>query len=755
MPDLQTDEGRNELAGHVATCFEMKEVPLIIATPADQEAFVPSIAGLFRGRVIRSYEAAPLTRFLESLDHLDYVFLRLEPDFGDDLYRLARDYALDRTSPLITRLGQHEIHADHRLTIFIDSATWDELADDIAGVLKRACTLNYVSRNEADSDGGTEKQPRVFDNIEAAVEWCDRFYTNGRFLFRGQTRDWPLMAPIHRLSDPAAHEREAQRTIRFLEWMIGDNALLDGVKLSEDDALAVAQHHGLRTTLLDVSRNARIAAFFATHGADLDAEHLGALYVFHEGDLKRYMNLDGELSDKLGRGLLEPAVQPLRRIRHQQGLFFESRPWLIQDLVLAELRFRQKTRGVRIDETFTPPREFIYPPLSSLETVVETYLLVEDAIGTGERDLGEACPMPEPTFDSAGLAMRAFLDELDPKPLPPLQGPYLVLDGYVGMLALSCSHLLAHRAHYLSALLEGGRFLREGSLTPDVFTEVRKHLSGARNHMNKAHPTEVGHVPHISIRDIVDGVAIYHEFRSGNPDVAPAQFDHSLSKNYARLRNAYACADHWLGDSAWDAFPIAAGFALNCRHPIRAFLDAVVEIGRQGGSFLTRYGAAEGAKILAQWTGHDPISIDDTLRQVPLPPFHQRAIERLHAWREKHPERVADLGPFLFKQHDMETVRELMPQLALHRDYTVRALRHDADLVEMVYPLFIEAGLLEGCAGLESTMRCHLEECPFHRFRICGRVPEIPADPDSCKHRKNVETTYKLTPEQVGALAGA
>jgi hypothetical protein len=753
MPhDIHTEQGRNELAYRVAKCFEMKEVPLIVAAKHDQEVFVPWMAALLRGLTIRSYDAFPVTRFLESLDRLDYVLLRIEGDVPDDLYLLARDYALDREALLITRLGPHSIHPDHRLAIFIDSATLVKLEDDLADLLRRVCTLSYVSINAQSEGAHEERQPRVFDNVEAAIAWCDRYYANGRFLFRGQTRDWPLTAPIHRLSEGPVHAREAQRTRNFVAWLIADNALIEGVTLSEDAALAVAQHHGLKTPLLDVSRNARVAAFFATHGADLDANDAGVIFVFHEGDLRRYMNLDGALGKKLGRGLMEPTIKPLRRIRHQQGLFFESRPWLIQDLVLAKLCFRHKPRGVAIEEAFAPPREFIYPPLSAFETVVETYLFVEDAIGTAEREVGDVHAPPDPSFDSAGLAVRAFLDELDPTPLAPLSRPHQSLDAHVGVLALSCSHLLAHQAHYLTALIDAGQLLRKDSLTPEMFRELKNHLCGAQNHMNKAHPTKIAGMPDLSIRDLVDGLAVYHSIRSGNRDITPAQFDHSLSTNYARLRNAYACADHWLGDAAWELFPVAAAFALNCRSPVRAYLDAIVEIGKHEGDFVTRYSAEAGAQILGQWTGHEPIQVDDLTRQVPLPVFHRLAITRLHAWRKAHPDRVTDLGPFLFKQRDIETVRELMPQFTLHKGFEVHVLQHDADLAETVYPLSAEISLFEGLAGLESTMRCHLNECPFHCFRICGRIPAVPPHPDSCEHRKSLEGAYKLTPVRLEAF---
>ena len=723
--DLRTKQGQNELAESIAQSFTMKEVPLIVANASDQQAFVPWMADLVRGRIISSREHFPMSRFIESLDHLDYVFLQFENGVPDELYLIARDYALHRDVPLTTTLGSHAIHPDHRLAIFIDSGTLSGLAEDLRRVLCTATMQKYVSGNEEDTASNRESSPRVFNNIEAAIAWCDRYYSNGQFLFRGQTQDWPLLAPIHRVTDKADHDREAKRTLSFMEWVTSGNALIKDTKLSEDQALAVAQHHGLKTPLLDVSRNVRVAAFFATHAADLDVDKNGVIHVFHDGDLRRYMNLDGDLGEKLGRGLFEPKIEPLRRIRHQQGLFFESRPWLIQDMILATLSFRQNPRGVGIKEGFAPPREFIYPPPSAFEKIVETYLLIENAIGARERHFAEIYPVPTPSFDSAGFTARAFLDELDPKPIPPFVHLHQTLDGNAALLALNCSHLLAHQSHYLNCFLEAGQFLRKGSLTAEMFLEFKKHIRGAQNHMNRPWPTKIEKVPDLSIRDIVDGLAIYHDIRFGNPDVTSAHFDHRLSTDYKRLRNAYACADHWLGDLAWDMFPVAAAFALNCQDPVAAFLGAVVEMGKHEVAFLTRYSAQDGERILAQWTGYEPIKLDEVTTQLALPVFQQRSVDRFHVSLREHPEHTANLGPFLYRQRDVETIRQLMPQFILHKDFELRALPHGTDLAEAVYPLSAEISVLEGLAGLETTMHCQLAECPFFRFRICGRVPAI------------------------------
>src|SRR4051794_16400145 len=208
--DVQTEAGRNELAHFVAQCFQLQEVPLVVMPRRDQDHFLPWMASLLGGRVIHSASAFPITGFLESLDRLDYVFLVLAEDVPDDLYLLARDYALDREAPLVTKVGRHAIHSDHRLAVSLDSSTLATLEQDLSTVLMHVCRLNYVS---LDDEERPERPERVFPGIEAAIDWCERYYGNGLFLFRGQTRDWPLAAPLHRIADASEHEREANVTL--------------------------------------------------------------------------------------------------------------------------------------------------------------------------------------------------------------------------------------------------------------------------------------------------------------------------------------------------------------------------------------------------------------------------------------------------------------------------------------------------------------------------------------------------------------
>src|SRR5262245_55050225 len=285
---VASEEGRRHVMESVAKCFEMEEVPLVIATRRDQQELVPWMAGPLQGRIVDSMSADPCTSCLETVDRLGYLFLLLAGKIPPDLYMLARDYALDRDAPLRSRFGTHPIHPQHRLAIFVDLSTWSTMAPDLREVLGKVCTLKYVS-GEADPAARTEDETRIFDSIEAAISWCERYYATSGFLFRGQTKDWGLKASLFRTADDKILRRWAAQTETFVQWLSGDNDLLEGVKVSSDEALAVAQHHGLKTPLIDLTRSLPAAAFFATHGADATAGEPGVLYVFHKKDLQRYL----------------------------------------------------------------------------------------------------------------------------------------------------------------------------------------------------------------------------------------------------------------------------------------------------------------------------------------------------------------------------------------------------------------------------------------------------------------------------------
>src|SRR5262249_48315917 len=162
---------------------------------------------------------------LETLDRLDYVFLLLEPGMSDDLYLLARDYAIDRDTPLRSPFGSHRINPQHRLAILVDADAWLSMAEDLRELLAKVFRKQIVS-GHASPTSEKSAEPRIFKDIDAVIRWCQRYYSNGSFLFRGQVRDWGVKASLFRSDNEETRRKWAESTEAFVGWLSGDNPLL-------------------------------------------------------------------------------------------------------------------------------------------------------------------------------------------------------------------------------------------------------------------------------------------------------------------------------------------------------------------------------------------------------------------------------------------------------------------------------------------------------------------------------------------------
>lgn len=198
------------------------------------------------------------------------------------------------------------------------------------------------------------------NSLKEAVELCENLKSEGSFkYFRGQFIDWPLTIPSLLRSDGALRKENAEKLYSFIDWA-KNVPQMSGYLDDPYSLLAIAQHYGLHTYLLDITRDPKVAAFFSkTENA---GEILGesVIYCYREEDVLSINDLT----------IIDINVSNLWRIESQDGLFFEiPNVSVAQSLKKVSMKIVFPSESITVDE-----KKYIYPERkSALETTIEQW----------------------------------------------------------------------------------------------------------------------------------------------------------------------------------------------------------------------------------------------------------------------------------------------------------------------------------------------------------------------------------------------
>lgn len=156
--------------------------------------------------------------------------------------------------------------------------------------------------------------PRVWlDFIEFASTRAD-----GTWLFRGHgDASWELVPAIGRQASASVY-RPSDEKILFEDFVLEAKRYLGNADLTELEWLAVAQHHGLPTRLLDWPTNPLVAAWFATQADENDADAKVLAIRVPFGQRARDAAAFGSTSEP---PLIVEVSPRVARITAQQGCF--------------------------------------------------------------------------------------------------------------------------------------------------------------------------------------------------------------------------------------------------------------------------------------------------------------------------------------------------------------------------------------------------------------------------------------------------
>jgi hypothetical protein len=176
-----------------------------------------------------------------------------------------------------------------------------------------------MSLREVDSSGHPYKLWRIA-NLSSFMLFLEKNCTEDYALFRGQRRDWPLKPKLARLRCRESLIRtEESMLVQFAKAVVGYAA--PGINLDDIwNVLALAQHHGMATRLLDWSSCPLVALWFALDQSPEEGDTHSIVWCLCPGE-EDFIRQPGKFPGSIGRIQLWEPRHISRRISAQAGVF--------------------------------------------------------------------------------------------------------------------------------------------------------------------------------------------------------------------------------------------------------------------------------------------------------------------------------------------------------------------------------------------------------------------------------------------------
>ena len=205
---------------------------------------------------------------------------------------------------------------------------------------------------------------------------------------------------------PGVNRDDAQRRIEnFTRWLDQKRGIKK-LGLNVDQFLAIAQHYGIPTMLMDFTTSPRVAGFFASDGATEHGCTHGAIYMINSEEFKDVMETVHKVVDKeiqleaIQLEIVRVEVDNLWRLNAQHGLFLftnaQNFEWFFS---LDKIVFAHDYRSSPIMS-----HDEIYPiDKSPLELDIEHYFYLEKKPSLEE--------IRELLINTFGISQQKVIDE--------------------------------------------------------------------------------------------------------------------------------------------------------------------------------------------------------------------------------------------------------------------------------------------------------------------------------------------------------